>query len=282
MSSKKLVKPKYESIRYDIRPSSGLTDVESNYLNSCVNKLENHPNCAEVGIAYEMSTAYNKPRSTSKHAHIFTRWKQAIRIDKMPILKMPKYSKERGWSKSAVMIVATEKWSPAHFWKAGYIQKEGAAVGNMKNYVEFWLEHDRLMRAKKVRIPQLNAKTDADELVNFWYSSHELIKKNHIEHLGVKNDLGVTITPPIDIRHVWAQYLIIYHVNCTDQRKRSDRLWLLTVTWQDYTALIKMCTSTQFVEVIRASAYDDYDKFEIRDRQYAPMEKVFPILEGDI
>ena len=32
--SKQKSKPTYESIRYDIRPSSGLTDVESDYLNT--------------------------------------------------------------------------------------------------------------------------------------------------------------------------------------------------------------------------------------------------------
>ena len=279
--SKKKSKPTYESIRYDIRPSSGLTDVESDYLNSCVNKLENHPNCAEVGIAYELSTAHNKSRSTSKHAHIFTRWKTAIRSDKMPILQMPKYIKERQWSNKAVMTVVTEKWSPSHFWKAGYVQKEGAAQGNMKNYVDFWLEHERLMQAKKVRVPLLTSKTDADELINFWYSSHLLIKKNHVEHYGIKDHMGVTHTVPLDIRHVWAQYLIIYHVNCTDERRRCDRLWMLTASWRDYKTLVEMCTSKKFVETERgASDYRFEDKFEYEDRIYNSMDEIFPISEG--
>ena len=219
----KIVKPTYESIRYDIRPSSGLTDVESDYLNRCVSKLENHPNCAEVGIAFEMSTANPNPRSTTKHAHIFTRWKTPIRSDKMPILQMAKYIKQREWGPKAVHTVATDKWSPAHYWKAGYIQKEGAPVGNMRNYVEFWNEHERLMKAKKVRVPCLSSKTDADELVNFWYASHTLIKSNHKKYMGVKDAMNVIRTPPLDIRHVWAQFLITYHCNCTDERKRGPK-----------------------------------------------------------
>lgn len=274
--SKKKVKPTYESIRYDIRPSSGLTDVESDYLNSCINKLENHPNCAEVGIAYEMSTAYYKSRNTSKHAHIFTRWKTPIRSDKMPILKMPEYIKQRKWSNKAVMTVVTEQWSPAHYWKAGYIQKEGAAVGNMKNYIEFWLEHERLMTAKKVRQPQMTAKTDVDEIVNFWYSSHELIRRNQVEQLGKKDHMGITHSPPVDIRHVWAQYLITYRVNCTDERNRDKRLRMLVATWRDYEWLIEQCTCKKYIET--ESGQDAYHRrFDYEDMEYPSMDEVFPI-----
>jgi hypothetical protein len=275
----KIVKPIYESIRYDIRPSSGLTDVESDYLNSCVSKLQNHPNCAEVGIAFEMSTAHPNPRSTTKHAHIFTRWKTGIRSDKMPILQMAKYIKQRQWSNKAVMTVTTANWTPAHYWKAGYIQKEGASVGNMRNYVEFWNEHERLMKAKKVRVPLLSSKTDADELVNFWYASHTLIRTNHTKHMGITDNMGMTHTPPLDIRHVWAQYLITYHCNCTDERRRAERLWLLTATWRDYQTLVDKCTATTIVEQAQGNDRFD-DKFESVPRVYSTMDEIFPISEG--
>ena len=88
--------------------------------------------------------------------------------------------------------------------------------------------------------------------------------------------MGITHTPPVDIRHVWAQYLIIYKVNCTDERRRDKRLRMLTATWRDYQWLIDICTCKKYVETERGE-YAFENKFDYEDMEYNSMDEVFPI-----
>lgn len=170
-------KPKYQFIRYDIRPTSGLTNDESDYLASAVVKLQDHDNIAEVCLAFELPSSQLDPRGTGSHAHLGIRFKRPVRTDKVPILRMSAYAKERKWSSHAIKIVTSELWSDSQFWKMGYIQKDGETIGKCRDYSLFWYDHTRIMRQQKVRTNAITCNTLEDEVINWWLGNyHKIIR----------------------------------------------------------------------------------------------------------
>lgn len=94
--------------------------------------------------------------------------------------------------------------------------------------------------------------------------------------MGKKNGLYGTVTVPLDIRHVYANYVITFHPNVRMNNKIARRLWLAQCTWTDYETLVKMATDTDMLE--KPTPEGLYPTgFEVYDRKYNPMEKIYPI-----
>ena len=274
----KLVKPTYEFIRFDIRPSSGLTDVESDYLVKCVDRLQGHKNVKGVRFAFELPGAAYPKRSTGKHGHLGLWFERGVRTDKIPIINIPKYAKQRGWAKQAVKVVTAEKFTVGEYWKCGYIEKDGQSIGNIRPMIKFWNDHERALKSTVYRPPDMTCGSIVSDVVNWWYQNHAMIKLKHMELVGKKNPLGVMEAPPVDIRYVYANYIISLHPNVRLDCKKARRLWLAQVMWSDYENLVGMISDKETLEVESSgSMYNtEYKDFQ---RKYHPMEKVYPIHE---
>lgn len=264
-------KPNYEFIRYDIRPSSGLTDVESDYIIKCVNDLENHPNVQEVQACFELPSAQSRKRSSGKHCHLGIRFKKAIRTDKVPIFKISRLIT----SKQSVKTCTSELYTVGEYWKMGYIEKDGQHFGRCKAYHQWWLEHERAIKCKVRRAPDMTCGTIVNDVVNWWYQSHVLIKKKHDELTAKPTTFGVQKIP-VDIRHVYAHYVITFHPNVRMNNRISRRLWLAQTTWSDYETLVRMATDTDMLENPTPNGVYE-SAFEVCDRKYNPMDKIYPI-----
>lgn len=168
-------KPTYQFIRYDVRPSAGLTNDESDYLANCVAKLQNLEFVSEICLAFELPSSQDVPRGTGLHAHLGIVFKRARRTDKVPILDMAKYRKEKGWSHHAVKTVKAELWRPSEYWKMGYVQKDGEWDGHCRDYSMSWYDHTRVMRQQKVRTTAITCSVFADEVVNWWLGNYTKI-----------------------------------------------------------------------------------------------------------
>lgn len=225
----KKAKPTYQFIRYDIRPSSGLTNDESEYLTNCALKLENHDNVAEVCIAFELPASQSEPRGTGLHCHFGIHFKTAVRTDKVPILKLASYAKMQKWSCHAVKIVTSELWTPTQYWKMGYIQKDGEAIGKCKDYSLHWFDHVRIMRQQKVRTTAITCNVLEDEIVNWWLGMYHRIIPD-LKKINVERITGM---------HVLA------HMICTSRcafkltRNMKHRMFYMTATLQDYHEVVR-------------------------------------------
>ena len=239
-------KPHYEFIRYDIRPPLGLTDVESDYITKCTHSLENHPNVQEVQCCFELPSSMRLKRSTGKHAHLGIRFKKGVRTDKVPIIKINRLT----ITSKSVKLVTAEKFTVGEYWKMGYIQKDGQSFGKCRNYHKHWVEHERCLKSTIVRQPDMTCGSILNDVVNWWYQEHENIKKKHTELKGRKNALGIVETPILDIRHVYANYIIRVHPNNRMSNRISRRLWLAQTMWSDYDALVKMATDNASISKI--------------------------------
>jgi len=270
------IKPVYEFIRYDIRPPSGLTDVESDYIVNCVNLLENHSNVQEVQACFELPSSQRIKRSTGRHCHIGIRFKKPIRTDKVPVFRIGKLST----TKQSVKMCTAELFTVGEFWKMGYIEKDGEAFGKSKSYHKWWLEHERALKCEVYRQPDMTCGSIVNDVINWWYQNHIIIKKKHKELLGVKNALGIVAVEPLDIRHVYAHYIISVHPNVRLSKRIARRLWLAQTRWSDYQTLVKMVGDTTMLE--RDSPGGLYDtRFVEEVREYHPMDKVYPIEMGE-
>ena len=272
------VKPVYELIRYDIRPPSGLTDVESDYIIKCANRLESHANVKEVCYCFELPSSQRLKRSTGKHCHFGIRFEKGVRTDKVPIFRVGKLSA----TKHAVKVCTSEYFTVGEYWKMGYIQKDGQSHGKCKNYHPYWVEHERCIKSKIVRQPDLTCGSILNDVINWWYQEHENIKKKHTELLGTTNAVGIVQTPVLDIRHVYANYVIRVHPNVRLSNRIARRLWLAQTTWTDYQTLVDMATDTKTLEVPTSGGVYD-TKFDEVPREYNSMEKIYPIsdVEGE-
>lgn len=269
-------KPVYEFIRYDIRPPSGLTDVESDYITKCVNSLESHSNVAEVLCAFELPSSQRCKRSTGKHCHLGIRFKKGVRTDKVPIFKVGRVS----LTKHSVKVCTAELFTVGEYWKMGYIQKDGQHFGKSKDYHPWWLEHQRCIKSKVVRQPDMTCGSILNDVINWWYQEHKFIRKKHIELLGVKNALGCVEVPTLTIAHVYANYIIVVHPNVRLSNRIARRLWLAQTTWSDYETLVAMATDTKTLEVDTPGRVYSTG-FEEVPRKYNAMEKIYPIEDGE-
>jgi len=230
------IKPTYQFIRYDIRPSSGLTNDESDYLDACVSKLQAHPNVAEVAIAFELPAGQQDPRGTGKHAHIGIRFHRPVRTDKVPILKVSAYAKECGWSFHAVKVVTSELWSNSQYWKMGYIQKDGEAHGKVRDYSMFWYDHERVMRQQKVRVNSIICNTLEDEVINWWLGNYDKIRKDLkkirpckdrisfidvLAHLLCTTKCAFKLTRNVNNRAFYASCTLKYFDECRDTLSKT-------------------------------------------------------------
>lgn len=272
-----LVKPKYEFIRYDIRPPSGLTDVESDYLVKCVDQLQTHKNVTGVRFAFELPGAAYPKRSTGKHGHLGIWRKGGFRTDKIPIINMAKYAKSRGWPKHAIKVVTSELFTPGEYWKCGYIEKDGQSIGNIRPMLEFWHDHERALKSTVVRPPDMTCGSIVGDVVNWWYQNHEYIKRTHAKLVGETNALGIRASEPVDIRHVYAHYMISNHPNLRINCRKARRLWLAQTNWSDYETIVKMITDTELLEQDTPGGVFD-TRFEYTPRKYHPMDAIYPIV----
>lgn len=272
----KLVKPTYEFIRYDIRPSSGLTDVESDYLVSCVDKLQTHSAVKGVRFAFELPGAAYPKRATGKHAHLGIWCKGGVRTDKVPVINMAAYAKSRGWHKHAIKVVTAEKFTVGEYWKCGYIEKDGQSIGNIKPMVQFWYDHERAIKSTVYRPVDMTCGSVLGDVVNWWYQNSQCIIDKHRELMGKPNALGVIECEPVDIRHVYAHYVITNHPNIRTESRIARRLWLAQTRWSDYRTLVEMITDGEMKEV--PDPYGHYPtKFGVEPRKYHAMMKVYPV-----
>ena len=110
-------------------------------------------------------------------------------------------------------------------------------------------------KSKIVRQPDLTCGSILNDVINWWYQEHENIKKKHKELLGTTNAIGVLVTPALDIRHVYANYIIRVHPNVRLSNSIARRLWLAQTTWTDYETLVKMAPVEQ-VSLIQLQGSD--------------------------
>lgn len=264
-------KPTYEFIRYDIRPPSGLTDVESDYLVKCVDRLQSHKLVKGIRFAFELPGSQRIKRSTGKHCHLGIWFGKPIRTDKVPI-----NLKQFHWPKHAIKVTTSERFTVGEYWKAGYIEKDGQSIGNLRPMLKFWLEHERALKSTIIRCPDMTCGSFINDVVNWWYQNHVLIKAKHSEILSKKNALGVTETPVLDIRHVYANYIITLHPNVRLGARKARRLWLAQTTWSDYREIVRLITDVVMREI---EAFEPYQLPDLKlvDQPYHAMDKVYPI-----
>jgi len=225
-------KPTYQFIRYDIRPSSGLTNDESDYISNAIVKLQNHANVQEVCLAFELPGSQLNPRGTGSHAHIGIRFKSAVRTDKVPVFKVAAYAKERKWSHHAVKVVTSELWSDSQFWKMGYIQKDGEYTGHCRDYSMFWYDHSRIMRQQKVRTNAITCNTMEDEVINWWLGNYTKIIRDLkkvspnrdtisfidvLAHLLCTTKCSFKLTRVINYRAFYATCTLAHFDECRDR-----------------------------------------------------------------
>lgn len=225
-------KPSYQFIRYDIRPRAGLTNDESDYLAVCVAKLQALEFVREICLAFELPSSQDVPKGIHLHAHIGIVFTRARRTDKVPILDIAKYSKQKNWSRHAVKTVKAEKWSPASFWLMGYIQKDGEWSGHCRDYSTCWYTHSRVMLQEKTRVCQITCSTFGDEVANWWLGNYAKIIRDIKKALPNRQIITAV--------HVLAHLLCSTRCDYRMVRKTELRAFFMSCTMKYYSECVDL------------------------------------------